>query len=135
MKAVILGCGRVGAIVASDLDRDNTVRVIDWNPGSFDRLSSDFEGETIVGNGIDTEVLRRGEVESADLFMALTDADNTNLMAAQVARELGARQAIARVYDAERSEIYRELGVTAVSPTVSGAERLFKLVVESEEGE
>lgn len=131
MRAVILGCGRVGAFAASDLDGEFAVTVIDWNPSSFDRLSADFGGATIVGNGIDVDVLRLGNVEEADLFMALTDTDNTNLMAAQVAKQLGAGHAIARVYDAERCAIYSEMGLTVLSPTIYGAERLFNLVVGS----
>jgi trk system potassium uptake protein len=133
MKAVIIGCGRVGAHVASALDGEHSVTMIDWNPSSFERLSPDFGGETIVGNGIDIDVLRLSNVQSSDIFMALTDSDNTNLTAAQIARKIGAERVIARVYDAERSEIYEELGVTAVSPTVYGAQRLFGLVVAAEE--
>lgn len=133
MKAVIVGCGRVGALVASELDVEHSVTVIDWSPSAFDRLSNDFNGETIVGNGIDTVVLKLGQAHEADLFMALTDSDNTNLTAAQIAHKMGAARSIARVYDAERSEIYEELGLTTVSPTVYGAERLFDLVVGAEE--
>jgi trk system potassium uptake protein TrkA len=133
MKAFIVGCGRVGAHVASELDSEHTVTVIDWNPSSFDRLSTDFSGEAIVGNGIDVDVLRLANAQASDVFMALTDSDNTNLTAAQIAHEIGAGRAIARVYDAQRSEIYEELGLTPVSPTVYGAQRLFDLVVAAEE--
>ena len=133
MKAVIVGCGRVGALVASELDAEHSVTVIDWRPAAFDRLSSDFSGETIVGNGIDTVVLKLGQANNADVFMALTDSDNTNLTAAQLAQKMGAGRSIARVYDAERSEIYEELGLTTFSPTVYGAQRLFDLVVGAEE--
>jgi trk system potassium uptake protein TrkA len=134
MKAVIVGCGRVGAYVASELDGEHAVTVIDWNPASFDRLPTDFGGDTIVGNGIDVDVLRLGDAHEADVFMALTDSDNTNLTAAQIAHEMGAKRAIARVYDAQRSVIYEELGLTTVSPTVYGAQRLFDLVVGPEGG-
>lgn len=133
MKAVIVGCGRVGAYVASELDGEHSVTVIDWTPSAFDRLSNDFNGETIVGNGIDVEVLKLGQAHESDVFMALTDSDNTNLTAAQIAHAMGAGRSIARVYDAERSEIYEDLGVTPVSPTVYGAQRLFDLVVGTEE--
>jgi trk system potassium uptake protein TrkA len=133
MKALIVGCGRVGAYVASELDGEHSVTVIDWSPSAFDRLASDFNGETIVGNGIDVEVLKLGQANQSDVFMALTDSDNTNLTAAQIAREMGAGRSIARVYDAERSAIYEELGLTPVSPTVYGAQRLFDLVVGAEE--
>ena len=133
MKAVIVGCGRVGAYVASELDGEHTVTVIDWSPSAFDRLSNDFNGETIVGNGIDVDVLKLGRANESDVFMALTDSDNTNVTAAQIARAMGAGRSIARVCDAERSEIYEELGLTAVSPTIYGAQRLFNLVVGAEE--
>lgn len=133
MKAVVVGCGRVGAYVASELDGEHTVTVIDWNPAAFDRLSAEFSGETIVGNGIDVDILRLGSAQTSDVFMALTDSDNTNLTAAQIAHEIGAGRAIARVYDAQRSEIYEDLGLTPVSPTVYGAQRLFDLVVATEE--
>lgn len=133
MKAVIVGCGRVGAFVASELDGEHAVTVIDWSPTAFDRLSNDFGGETIVGNGIDVDVLKLGQAHESDVFMALTDSDNTNLTAAQIAHEMGAGRAIARVYDAQRSEIYEELGLTPVSPTILGAQRLFDLVVGTEE--
>ena len=133
MKAVIMGCGRVGAFVASALDGEHAVTVVDWTPSSFDRLSPEFGGETIVGNGIDVEVLRHAGAHQADIFMALTDSDNSNLTAAQIAQAIGARRAIARVYDAQRSDIYTELGLTPISPTVYGAQRLFDLVVGSEE--
>lgn len=134
MKAVIMGCGRVGAAVASELDSAHAVTVIDWNPSSFERLSTEFSGETIVGNGIDVDVLRLGNVPESDVFMALSDSDNTNVTAAQIAREIGAGRAIARVYDAQRGEIYEELGLTLISPTVYGAQRLFDLVVAAKKG-
>jgi trk system potassium uptake protein len=134
MKAVIVGCGRVGALVASELVGEYDVTVIDWNPASFDRLPADFGGDTIVGNGIDMEVLKLGEAHDADVFMALTDSDNTNLTAGQIAHKMGAKRAIARVYDAERSVIYEELGLTTVSPTIYGAQRLFDLVMDGEGG-
>lgn len=133
MKAVIVGCGRVGAFVASELDGEHAVTVIDWSPTAFDRLSNDFAGETIVGNGIDVDVLKLGQAHVSDVFMALTDSDNTNLTAAQIAHTMGAGRAIARVYDPQRSEIYEELGLTPVSPTILGAQRLFDLVVGTEE--
>lgn len=133
MNAVIVGCGRVGALVAAELDDAHSVTVIDWSPTAFSRLSPGFGGETIVGNGIDVEVLKLGKVPHSDVFMALTDSDNTNLTAAQIARAIGAGRAIARVYDAERSGIYDDLGVLTVSPTIHGAQRLFDLVVSKEE--
>ncbi len=129
MKAVILGCGRVGARVASALDEEHSVTVLDWNQSSFDRLSPSFSGDTVFGNGIDADILRLAGADTADIFMALTASDNTNVTSAQVARVLGATRALARVYDAERSGIYDELGLITVSPTILGAQRLFDFVV------
>jgi trk system potassium uptake protein TrkA len=133
MRAVIMGCGRVGARVAGSLSAGHEVTVIDWNPDSFDRLGVEFVGETIVGNGIDIDVLRGAQVGEADIFLALTDGDNRNLMSAQAARSLGAERVIARVYDATRSEIFDAMGIVTYSPTITGAKRLFNLVVGSGE--
>ena len=135
MNIVILGCGRVGARLATILGRSHRVTIIDWNAGAFDRLGPDFAGDTVVGNGIDVEVLRSVATGDADLFLALTDGDNRNLFAAQVARRLGARRIIARVYDAERSGIFSQMGFTAISPTVNSARRLFNMVVGQREAQ
>lgn len=133
MDVVILGCGRVGARVANVLSNSHAVTVVDWNSSSFDRLRPDFAGQTILGNGIDADVLRSAGIEHADLFLALTDVDNRNLMAAEVANQLGVPRSIARVYDPERSLVFAELGITTVSPTITGARRLFEMVVGREE--
>lgn len=133
MNIVILGCGRVGARVASALSTSHDVTIIDWNPASFARLDDRFAGATIVGNGIDIDVLRRARAGEADAFLALTNGDNRNIMAGQVAQILGAKQVIVRVYDATRAEIYRDAGLRTVSPTVIGADRLFEMVVGHQE--
>ena len=133
MKIVILGCGRVGARLASALSASHHVTVIDWNASAFDRLGASFTGETLAGNGIDIDVLRAGEVEKADIFLALTDGDNRNLMAAQIADYLGVPKVLARVYDAERSIIFEQSGLTTVSPTIYGAARLYNMVVRERE--
>jgi trk system potassium uptake protein TrkA len=135
MRAVILGCGRVGAAVACALAGRNDVTVIDWNAGSFRRLHDNFPGRTVVGNGIDVDCLRGAGAGKSDVFLALTDGDNRNLMAAQVAMHLGAKRVIARVYDAERSEIFNDIGLPTISPTIIGAQRLFNLAVGNGEAE
>lgn len=119
--------------MAVQLGRQYEVTVIDWNPNSFDRLPAEFDGETVVGNGVDVDVLMAAGVAHADVFLALTDGDNRNLMAAQIARSLGVRRCVARVYDAIRSEIFGQLGITTFSPTVSGARRLFEMVTRARE--
>lgn len=131
MKIVILGCGRVGAHVANSLAMSHDVTIIDWKVGAFDRLSADFPGQTVVGNGIDVDVLRSTHVGEADIFLALTDGDNRNLMAAQTATSLGAREVVARVYDPVRCSIFAEIGMKTFSPTVTGADRLFEMVARA----
>src|SRR5258708_33901385 len=89
MKLVIVGCGRVGAMAALALSKaGHQVTVIDSNRRAFDRLGSDFTGEMGLGNGIDEDVLRQAGIQSADGFASLTNGDNRNIMAAQIAREI-----------------------------------------------
>ena len=120
MKVVIMGCGRVGARVAAEFDSEgHDVSVIDAQPDAFRLLPRDFHGRMIVGNGVDQDVQREAGGEGADIFMALANGDNRNAMAAQVAKHLlGVRRVVARIFDPERAEVYRELGVGAVNPTV-----------------
>lgn len=133
MNIVILGCGRVGARLACALHAAHEVTVVDWDPSAFDRLGEEFAGRTHLGNGIDVDCLKAIDVGSADLFIALTSGDNRNLMASQVAQRLGARRAIVRVYDAERAEIFARMGVHTISPTIVGADRLFRMAVGNKE--
>jgi trk system potassium uptake protein TrkA len=127
MKVVIMGCGRVGAMLASFLDQDgHDVTVLDIKRDSFRRLSPDFGGQTQVGNGIDQDILARIGVADADAFVACTQGDNRNVMATQMAKHLfGVPRTLCRIYDPIREEIYRGLGLETISPTVVGA-TLFK---------
>jgi trk system potassium uptake protein TrkA len=121
MKAVIMGCGRVGARVATLLDNTgNDVSVIDTNSAAFNRLSANFGGETIIGTGIDEDVLRRAGIEGADVFVAVTNGDNRNIMASQVAQLVfEVPEVICRIYDPVREDTYRRLGLTTVCPTTT----------------
>ncbi|MCA9878588.1 MAG: TrkA family potassium uptake protein [Thermomicrobiales bacterium] len=121
MKAVIMGCGRVGARVASLLDHTgNDVTVIDIDSRAFRRLPATFGGETIIGTGIDEDVLRRAGIEDADTFVAVTNGDNRNIMAAQVARLIfDVPEVVCRIYDPVREDTYRRLGLTTVCPTTT----------------
>jgi trk system potassium uptake protein TrkA len=121
MKAVIMGCGRVGARVATLLDNTgNDVAVIDTNSAAFNRLQPNFGGETVIGTGIDEVVLRRAGIEDADVFVAVTNGDNRNIMAAQVAQLIfEVPEVICRIYDPVREETYRRLGLTTVCPTTT----------------
>ncbi|MER3485276.1 MAG: TrkA family potassium uptake protein, partial [Chloroflexota bacterium] len=104
MKVVIMGCGRVGARIASILDHNgHDVSVIDTDSRAFRRLAPDFGGQTIIGTGIDEDVLRSAGIEEATAFIAVTNGDNRNIMAAQVARHVfKVPEVICRIYDPVR---------------------------------
>jgi len=126
MKIVIMGCGRVGAQLASLLAREgHSVTVLDTDAYSFRRLPSDFNGTALLGNGIDEGVLKRAGIEEADAFFALTQGDNRNVMAAQIAKHIfKVPRAICRIYDPLRQELYSTLGLEAFSPTTIFAQIL-----------
>jgi trk/ktr system potassium uptake protein len=126
MKLVIVGCGRVGAMAATALSQaGHEVTVIDSNRRAFDRLGSDFKGEMVLGNGIDEDVLRQAGIEQADGFASLTNGDNRNIMAAQIAREIfKVPRVITRIYDPIREDVFRELGLNTVCPTLLGARKI-----------
>lgn len=119
MKAVIVGCGRVGSTLADELDRAGwQVLIIDVKSSAFNRLPTTFGGTAIRGDGTDEDVLRRAGAEAADLFLALTEGDNRNVMSAQLAIEaLGAARTIAKINDPVRAEAYAHLGVATLCRT------------------
>ncbi|MEZ4523687.1 MAG: TrkA family potassium uptake protein [Thermomicrobiales bacterium] len=121
MNIVIVGCGRVGAHLATALDhRGESVTIVDRDPNAFHRLESDFGGLSIRGTGIDEDVLRTAHIDEADGFLAVTNWDNTNLMAAQVAKVVfGVEFVAARVYDPVRAEIFANMGIVTISPTIT----------------
>jgi trk system potassium uptake protein TrkA len=123
MRLVILGCGRVGSTLATLMDQNgHEVTIIDRNSESFRRLGEGFKGHTLVGEGVDEDVLRRAGIEQADAFCATTEGDNRNIMASQVVKTIfNVPKVITRIYDPIREESYRELGLETVCPTVMGA--------------
>ncbi len=136
MKVVIMGCGRVGAWLARSLDADgHSVTVLDIDSYSFRRLSfprqlPDFKGTALVGNGIDQESLRRAGIEQADVFVALTQGDNRNIMASQIARHIfNVPRVLCRIYDPLRQELFTSLGLEAISPTTVFAQILKERLV------
>lgn len=132
MRIVIVGAGRVGARLANLLHELHDITIIDNEAGAFGRLRRDFRGTAITGNGIDIDTLRAAGTERADVFIALTRGDNRNLMAAQVAKQiLAVDRVIARTYDPVRAETFRELGIETISPTSTGAKRLFDQIVST----
>ena len=130
MFVIIMGCGRVGARVASQLARaGHEVTVLDLNAAAFHRLDPDFSGNTIVGNGIDSDVLRRVGIERADAFAAVTQGDNRNVMASQIARHIfDVPKVVTRIYDPLRKETFGLLGIEAISPTVIGADKFLEIL-------
>jgi trk system potassium uptake protein len=127
VNIVILGCGRVGARLATMLDREgHTVSVIDYSSEAFRRLEPDFGGSTMVGNGVDEEILIRAGIKEADAFAAVTNGDNRNIMASQIAKEIfNVKKVVCRIYDPIRHSTYNELGLETFCPTILGAQLLF----------
>jgi trk system potassium uptake protein TrkA len=123
VKIVIVGSGRVGSRVAVEFDRQgHDVSVIDSASHAFRRLPESFRGQSVLGTGIDEDVLRTAGVESADVFVAVTDNDNTNIMSAQIARTVfSIQRVIVRIYDPVRAEIFRGLGLNVICPTTTVA--------------
>jgi len=131
MRIVILGCGRMGAHLAKLLTAGHhEVTVVDSDGAAFARLGMGFPGRLVVGNGIDEDVLRRAGIEQAEAFVAVTNWDNTNVMAAQVARDIfGVPRVICRIYDPLQEAIYRELGLETICPTLWGVNRIQEILV------
>ncbi len=121
MNVVVMGSGRVGARVASILDQHgHRITVIDTNPDALRRLGQKYGGDTIIGTGIDEDVLRRAGIEDASVFIAVTNGDNRNIMAAQVARTVfNIEHVIVRIYDPVREDTYRRLGLRTICPTTT----------------
>jgi len=119
-----MGCSRVGAQIASLLeDEGHEITILDIDTYSFRRLPPDFNGTALLGNGTDEEVLRRAGIEEADVFVAMTQGDNRNVMAAQIAKHIfNVPRVISRIYDPLRQELYDTLGIEAFSPTTIFAE-------------
>jgi trk system potassium uptake protein TrkA len=119
VKLVIVGCGRVGAGLAEAFDNGgHQVVIIDLSTRAFDRLSEEFKGQAVRGDGTDEDVLRRAGAEGCDIFLALTEGDNRNVMAAQVAMEkLSVGKALAKINDPVRAAAYADLGIATVCRT------------------
>lgn len=133
MRYVIVGCGRVGSSLAKLLDSDgHEVIVVDENAAAFKRLGPKFKGHEVVGTGIDYDVLKRAGAASADGFVAVTNGDNRNIMAALIAQRMfKIKRIVARIYDPPRGQMYRELGVQTVCPTTVGAKLIRDVLIEA----
>jgi trk system potassium uptake protein len=128
VHVVIMGCGRVGSTLARSLeDRNHTVSVIDSEPDAFRRLGPDFNGDKITGYGFDQQVLEKAGIRRADAFAAVSSGDNSNIIAARVAREtFGLQQVVARIYDPGRAEVYQRLGITTVATVKWTADQVLR---------
>lgn len=129
---VIIGCGRLGSILANQLSRvGHSVVVIDTDEATFDDLSPDFSGFRVVGDATQIAVLKEAKLKNADVLFAATHEDNVNLMVAQVARKVfNVQHVLARVFDPRREQVYDQLGIETICPTAVAAE-MFLLAVAS----
>jgi trk system potassium uptake protein TrkA len=132
MRVVVIGCGRVGSVLANRLDEaGHQVVVLDRNQHAFRRLSEKFSGERRVGNGLVEEYVRPVLQEKTDIFFVMTDKDNINLMIAQrVKRNARVDRVIAEVHDSILAGLYKELGVETVCPTDLVVKDLLQVVGE-----
>jgi trk/ktr system potassium uptake protein len=127
VRVIILGCGRVGSTLALALTQEgHDVTVVDRDPSAFakavQRLGPEFTRETIRGVGIDVDALQQAGIEKADAFIAVTSGDNTNIVAAQIAKlHYRVPKVFARVYDPIRAEVYRAAGIDTICTTLVSA--------------
>lgn len=135
MHAIIAGCGRVGAQLATALsDQGHEVAVIDKNPRAFRRLGDAFAGKTLRGYVFDRPTLEAAGVRHAQAFVAVTSGDNSNIVSARGAREVyGVEHVVARIYDPERAVIYERLGITTIASARWTAESILRIVLPDED--
>ncbi len=126
-----MGCGRVGSTLARSLeDRNHTVAIIDSDPDAFRRLGPAFNGDKVTGYGFDQQVLEKAGIGRADAFAAVSSGDNSNIIAARVAREtFGIQQVVARIYDPGRAEVYQRLGITTVATVKWTADQVLRRIL------
>ncbi len=131
LYVVIVGCGRMGSIVANYASTEgHNVVVIDKDEKAFELLSPEFSGFTILGDATEVENLVAAKAERADVFLALTSDDNTNFMVSMIAKNyFGVKRVMARVYEPENYDLFRELGIDAVSPILLMSEALKGILV------
>ena len=134
MRVIIMGCGRVGEQLARLMSEDgHDVVVIDYDESALARLGPDFKGRRIKGVGFDRDVLLRAGIEEADGFAAMSSSDNANVVAARIARTIfQVPRVVARLFEPERAEVYRRLGLVTISSTTWGAERTRELLTHAE---
>jgi trk system potassium uptake protein TrkA len=134
MNIIIMGCGRVGSQVSQLLVKHgHAVTVIDHDTNALARLGKDFKGKVVQGLGFDKNVLLEAGVETAEGFVAASSSDNANIVAARVARNIfRVPRVVARLYDPVRAEVYHRLGLSTISSTLWGAERIVEVVTHTD---
>ncbi|BBZ23465.1 potassium channel family protein [Mycolicibacter hiberniae] len=135
MRVVVMGCGRVGASVADGLSRiGHEVAIIDRDSTAFNRLSPEFNGERVLGMGFDRDVLLRAGIEDAAAFAAVSSGDNSNIIAARLAREtFGVSRVVARIYDAKRAAVYERLGIPTIATVPWTTDRMLDALTRESE--
>lgn len=133
MYIVIIGCGRLGSILARELsDEGHDVSIIDSLQDNLDRLGSGFNGNRIKGVEFDNDTMMDAGIDNADVFLAMTSDDNSNIMASQIAKDIfRVPRVIARIFDPSREFIYRKLGLETISPTQLGAKIVKSRILEA----
>ncbi|MET8543201.1 TrkA family potassium uptake protein [Kitasatospora sp. NPDC004799] len=133
MHIVIMGCGRVGSALARALEKQgHSVAVVDQDPTSFRRLGAGFNGRRVTGVGFDQDTLREAGIEEAGAFAAVSSGDNSNIIAARVAREnFGVENVAARIYDPRRAEVYQRLGIPTVATVRWTADQMLRRLLPS----
>jgi trk system potassium uptake protein TrkA len=126
-----MGCGRVGSSLATALEAaGHSVAIIDQSKEAFRRLGSDFKGRTILGVGFDRDTLLEAGIDGADAFAAVSNGDNSNILAARVAREnYGVTNVVARIYDPGRAEIYQRLGIPTVATVIWASDQILRRIL------
>jgi len=134
MHVIIVGCGRVGASTAAELARmGHGVAVVDRNAGAFRLLPQGFAGKSVTGTGFDREVLEEAGIAEADALVAVTSGDNTNIVAARVAKEVyRVPDVVARIYDPQRADIYRRYGIQTFAPTAWSTGKIVEFIISPE---
>jgi trk system potassium uptake protein TrkA len=134
MHVIVIGCGRVGARLASLLSSSgHSVAVIDKNAQAFERLGASFSGSLLVGVGFDREILTKAGINHADAFVAVTSGDNSNVVAATIALDdFHVPRVVARIADPVRAELFAKLGITIVSSTLWASAYIYELIVSPE---
>jgi len=137
VHVVIMGCGRVGSALAHTLDQaGHHVAVVDQTSSSFAKLSPDFRGDTVTGIGFDRDTLLRAGIEKAHAFAAVSSGDNSNILAARVAREtFGVENVVARIYDPRRAEVYQRLGIPTVASVAWQTDQILRRILPEATGD